>query len=802
MVIASPWPEGPPAEGWGVKTLTRKLLRDVARLKGQVVTIALVVASGVMAFVMLQSTLRSLNEARAAYYEQYRLADVFVRLERAPEWIARRLARLPGVAVVETRVVEDLMVPMPGDPEPIPGRVLSIPEREPPALNDLRLTAGRMPEPLAPDEVVILDQFASAWGLSPGQHLPAVLNGTLHELTIVGVAMAPEFLLAAGGYEVDARRFVVLWMLRPMLEPLFRMEGAFNDASFRLQPGAAPEATLAAVDRELAPYGAFHAVERKRTPSDAAFENELGTLRAMEWSMPAAFLGVAAFLVNVVLARLVFLERGQIAVLKAVGYPSLRVGGHYLGVVAVTIATGGALGIGLGVWRGRWMTGMYMQSFRLPAGSYHVSLLQILLALSIAALAGGSGALVAALRVAALPPARAMRPPAPLRYRQSLLERLGVSYLLGTSATMVIREITRRPLRFAVSTLSIGMGVGIFIFGRCLMDSYGQLFHEVYPRQHREDLSVYFRETVPERAVRELEHIPGVRLAEPERVVPVRFRAGPNYRDSVIRGVPYPSELRHILDAQRRRIEPPDEGLLMTDQLAETLGVGVGDELQVDVLEGKWGTRSARVVGLLHEPFGLQAYTRTRWLDAWLGEEPRATAALLSIERAESAAVRERFKRMPAVIGTSSSARVLAKFDAQTGEMLLAVTLLLTVSAGALSLGVVYNNARVALSLLSRELATLRVLGFTRREVSVLLLGPLALQVCLGLPLGAWLGTLWSRGQATNNSSELVRLPLYISNATYGGAALVALVAGVLSALLVSRRLAELDLIGVLKSQE
>jgi putative ABC transport system permease protein len=789
---------------WVVSALLVKTFRDVVRLKGQASTIALVLGCGVLAILMMSSTHYSIKSARDAYYAAYRFADVFVRLERAPDGAAASLRSIRGVVAVQTRIVLDVMVPKPDQLEPLLGRVISLPHPGEPALNGVYLASGRLPNPNARDEVLILRQFAEAHGLGPGDQLPIVLSGVLHELSIVGIGMSPEYVFATSGQAgaADAKKFVVIWMPKAALAAAARMEGAFNDVSLRVAPGIAIERVLADVDLELAGRGALPAVPRERQPSHHMLSTELGHLGSLALSIPLAFLGVAAFLVNVVVSRLVFLERTEIAVLKAIGYSKARIASHYLGLVSLIVLLGTAVGIVSGKWAGSWMTGVYMRAFSFPVGENRLPPQILVLAALVAFAAAAFGALGAVLRVARLPPAQAMLPPAPLHYRRSLLSSPGWSRYLGTGSMMILREITRRPVRFFMSSLGIAMGIAIFILGNFSWDSFDHLFREVFPRQQRGDLVVSFIEPRPTRAVRELAQLPGVIDAEGYRTVPVRFRHGSRSKDGVVIALPARARLRQVLHQDRTVIELPDYGLMMTDRLAERLGLSVGDEVELELHEGDWSSRRVQVVRLIDESFGIQAYADFDWLHRVLGEAPRVDSVSLRLDELHGDEVRARFKDQPFVRSSSRLRELIENFERQTGDMIGVITLLLAISAASISIGVVYNNARVALSLRSRELASLRVLGFTRREISSILLGELWLQVMVGIPLGMTLGTWWAHLQAMSFEQETLRFPVHIAASTYGKAGIIALVAGVSSAMLVRRRLDHLDLVSVLKARD
>jgi len=787
-----------------IGALHRKLLRDLGELRGQLLSIALVVACGVAAYVALRSTWDSLLMSRATYYERYRFADVFARCKRAPEALRTRREAVPGVALAETRVSESGLVPLPALPEPASGQVVSIPAGRPPALNALTLRSGRVVEPGHADEVVILETFAQAHQLVPGSRLPVVLNGRLRQLRVVGTAASPEYIMAMAPGELapDPARFAVLWMDRAALAPAFQMEGAFNDVTFRLQPGASEAAVLDGVNTLLEPYGGLGAIGRAKQLSHFMLSGELAQLESMATVVPAIFLGVAAFLLNVVLSRLVFLQRGQIATLKAVGYRDLAVGLHFLELVTAIVLVGAALGLALGAWLGRAMTELYAGFFHFPVLEYRLGLPVALTAVGISLLSAVVGALVSVAAVVRLPPAEAMRPPAPAGYRRTALERLGLLALLGPAERMIVREVERRPLRLLLSSVGIAMAVAITVVGQFWSDAMDYMMDVQFGQAMREDLTVVFRSPRPARALRELAHLPGVLRVEGLREVPVRVRSGARSRDTVLIGYPDGAELRRVLDQHGVEEPLPERGLVLTGKLAEVLGVQPGDPVTLEVREGERAHLVAPLVSTVNEAFGLQAHARATTVAALLGEEPRVTSALLLLDPAAGDRARARLKELPEVASVTRRDNLTERFDAQSRNMILVFTVILTAFASVIAVGVVYNNARVALSMRSRELASLRVLGFTHAEVATILVGELALQVCLAILPGLVFGTWLATAMMSLTDPETYRFPVIISARSYAFAVVVALAAGAASALLVLGRLRALDLIAVLKTRD
>ena len=772
-------------------------------MRGQVFTIGLVVAAGVAAFVTLQGTWASLESSRVTYYERQRFADVFAHLKHAPIGVEKDLQTVPGVAEIETRISEPVMVPIATMREPASGLVVSLPDHGTQRLNRLRLVEGSLPEAGRADDAAIVESFARAHRLSVGDAVPVVINGVMRSVRITGIAMSPEhvFPTPVAGFFADEKRSAVFWMRRGVVESAFGLSNAFNDVSVRLQPGASEAAVIAAIDRVIAPYGGLGAYGRDDQFSNAIVTSELQGLEAMATFAPMIFLGVAAFLLNVVLSRLVLLQRAQIATMKAVGYRKLEIALHYVKLVCVIALGGSVLGIAAGAYLGSAMTDLYTQYFKFPGLAYEFDPSVISIAVFVSVIAGVVGAFGSATKVANLPPAESMRPPAPPNYASSFLSRIGLYRAIAPGARMVVREIERQPIRTALSVLGIALAVAIMVVGRVSTDAMDLLLDMQFGRAWRENVAVTFLNPVSERAVRELGGLPGVRRAEPLRSVPVRFVHGATKREASIVGYPDDAQLRQIVDVDQRVVSLPASGVMLTGLLAERLGLEVGDMVSAELLEGDRRTLELRVSKLVAEPFGLQGHMRLAELQRVLAEGSVSSMALLRVDPRHYPATEARLKTYPNIGGVLRKQTIIEQFESQSADMMFVMSLILTLFAATIAIGVVYNNARVALSMRSRDLASLRVLGFNRAEVSAILLGELSFQILMAIPIGLVIGAWMSGALLAMNDPEQFRLPLVVSSQTYGYATTVTLVAGAISALLVRRKLDKLDLIGVLKTR-
>ncbi|MEE8523845.1 MAG: ABC transporter permease, partial [Thermoanaerobaculia bacterium] len=701
-------------------------------------------------------------------------------------------------------VVVSVTLDIPDLPEPAVGRLISVPERRRAMLNDIALQRGRYLEPGRYDEVIVSEGFALARGLEPGDSVAAIINGRRRDLEIVGIALTPEYVYAIrpGELIADEGRFGIFWMGRKALANAFDMEGGFNDVALKLMPGASEDEVIDRLDRLLEPYGGLGAIPRKLQTSHWYLDSELSQLQGSGLIIPSIFLAVAAFLLNVVLTRIVAVQREQIAALKALGYSNREIGFHYTQWSLSISLFGGVTGTLAGAWLGSLLIRMYNDYFRFPFLEYQLSTGVVLGALAFSILAAVVGAASAVKRAVRLPPAEAMRPEPPGNYRQSWLERAGLRTLLSQPMRMVLRNVQRQPLRSLTSVIGIAFAGAMMVVGLFFIDAIEELVYVQFDVAQRQDVTVTFVEPVSASADYELRHLPGVIYSEPLRSVPVRLRAGHRSRQAAIIGLPDGARLHRVVDVSLKPVALPPEGLVLSAKLAEVLAVERGDTLILEVLEGSRPVRQAVVADLVDEYMGTSVYMEVDALRRLMREGRNLSGASLQVDAAFLEPLYRRLKALPAVAGVAVKSATVDAFRQQMDDSIGIMILFNVLFASIIAFGVVYNAARVSLSERSRELASLRVLGFTRAEISFILLGELALVTLLAIPAGFVIGYGLSALVVTAFDNELYRFPLIVSMETYGRSALVVLIAAVLSGLVVRRRLDHLDLVEVLKTKE
>ncbi|MFV0513658.1 MAG: ABC transporter permease [Jhaorihella sp.] len=783
--------------------LNRKLTRDLWRIKGQAIAIAMVIAVGVLMLVMMTGLVASLEETRRAYYERYRLADVFAPVARAPRHLLPELRLIPGVAAAETRVTGSALIDLDGTGLPVQARAVSLPDQHAPLLNAIHLTDGRMVEPGHPDEAVILNSFARARGLRPGDRLEVTMNGFRRTIEIVGFAQSPEFLYSTAPGELvpDDARFAVLWMSRTALEAVFDMQGAFNEALMSLGRGTDPAAVIAAADRLLDRYSGLGAYGVADLGSNRFISEEINGLRQSTGTVPPVFLAVAAFLLYIVISRMVQAEREEIGLIKAFGYTDWEVGGHYFKLI-LTIAAGGAVaGCLMGIAAGRAMVDLYLIYYKFPFLVFRLDASSFLSGFFVSILSASAGGLLVLRRVFALSPAEAMRPAAPADYSRTGRFR-ALQRFLDQPTRMVLRRLTRAPGRMAGAVAGIAAGVALSASMASILSSFDEMIELTFGVMDRGDLTVTFAQPIAARSAFDLQSLPGVIEVEPVRTVPAILRNGQNsYRGAVFGLVGRP-RLNRALNRGQAPIPMPRDGIILSTGLAQRLNIGPGRTLVLDVREGRRPVLEIPVIAVADTLLGSPAYMDIEALNRALKEPLRVSGAHLRIDAAHADALYRRLKAMPMVAGVSLKAESRAALQQTMDQGAGSTRFIMALVAAIITFGVIYNAARVAQAERAHDLASLRVLGFSRAEVAFVLLGELAAVTLLALPLGGIAGYYLTFAISAGFSTDIYQVRASLTPENYGMAVAVVVVAALVSGWLVKRDIDRVDIVTALKTRE
>lgn len=787
-----------------MQAIDKKLLRDFKRLWIQAFAIALVLGCGVAILLTSVGMYTAISDTRTAYYERNRFADVFSHATRAPLSLLAEIAQIDGVLSVEARTSGDAILDIPGRTKTAVGRILSYPETDTPILNVPLLIEGRFPDPLIPDEVVVNAPFAEANGFQPGDSLSANLRGQKRVLTIVGTALSPEFVytIGPGALMPDNASYGIIWMPERAASAAFDMTGAFNDVSLTLAAGVSTEPVIDALDDLFEPYGGLGAYDRTTHQSNAFLDAEINQLKGTAAVLPPIFFGISAFLVSMVMSRIIALERSEIGLLKAIGYSNVEVCLHYLMLAGLIALVGVVLGWIAGTILARSVALQYAQFFNFPYVIFQVSYWVYAAAGLAGLLTTTLGAAQGALKAARLDPAIAMQPPAPPRFKRSFVDEAMTRLPLSQSTIMILRSLIRWPFRSFLTSLGLSLAVASVIASTFINDALDEIVDLAFYQTNRQDAMLLFAEDVPETALEDVRNLPGILQAEGQQFHAAILHNGHLSKRVAVDSRRPGTDLSRVLDTNGQPLSAPPGGILLSLRLASHLGVESGDTIEAEFLSGRRETFQLTVTGLVEQHFGLGAYMDFEFMNALFRQAPRLSTANVSLDDLQIDALHAAIKDLPRLTGIIEMNENRRSFEDTIEQNVIVMNTIYITIAVLITVGVAYNAARIQLSERARELASLRILGFGRGEISYILVGEMMLIALIAQPFGWLIGAWIAYAMTSAFTSDLYAIPLVLKPATFALGSLVVLGAAFVSVMIVRRRLDRLDLVAVMKTRE
>lgn len=787
-----------------MQALDRKLVRDFGRLWKQALAIAMVLACGVAILLTGFGMYKALSDTRETYYERNRFADVFSDLRRAPQSLAAELSAIDGVWAVQIRSVGTAVLDLPGVEESVTGRILSLPVDGPPLLNVPVVTQGRYPAPTATDEVMVNANFAQANGFALGDQFSANLNGQKRALTITGTARSPEFIytIGPGAIMPDNATFGILWMAEPAVAAAFDLRGAFNDVSLKLNARANRPEVIAQVDALLDPYGGLGAYDRSLHLSDSFIDAEITQLRTMASILPPIFFAISAFLVSMVMGRIIALERSQIGLLKAIGYSDVEICLHYLMLAGLIAVAGVVIGWIVGSGLARLLAHQYAIYFDFPFLIFGLSPWVYAAAGLAAVLTTTLGAAQSALRAARLAPAIAMLPPAPTQFKRTLIDRGMAALHLDQSTVMILRSVLRWPLRSGLTVLGLAFAVATVTSPAFMTDALDEIVDSAFYETNRQDAILVFSHDMPETVLNTVAALPAVLQVEGQQYHPVILRHGPHEKRVAIEARRPGTDLSRVVDRAGRQISPPSDGIILSERLAAQLQMQIGDTVEVEFLTGRKETYPLRLTQIIDQYFGIGAYMELEAVNDLLRQSPRISMANVALDETALPDLHAAIRDIPNLVSMVMTSQSRRSFSETIGQNVVVMNTVYLTIALLITIGVAYNAARIQMSERARELASLRILGFTRGEVSYILIGEIMLLAVLAQPLGWVIGWMIASAMTEGFDSDLYNIPLVLDPANFARGSLVVLLASLGSVLIVRQRLDRQNLVSVMKVRE
>lgn len=792
-----------------MSVLTKKLLRTIRHTRGPFLAVVAVVMAGISLYVAMATSYYNLSRSQTDFYRTYFFADYYFHVVKAPEQVVKQIAAIPGVAKATGRLQKDLPL-LKENNRRATVRLISYPLPMSGEVNQLQVLTGRLFNQYSPGgrmEILTDPQFARVNHLSVNDTVKIIAAGRVVPLTVVGTATGPELIYPmpdAASLVTDPQTFGIIMLSHHLAQQILNLPGQINQVVIKLAPGADEKKVRQQVERILQPYGNLAAYPRQQQLSHAVLQSKLDGLRASSRFLPIIFLGIAAAIQFIVLGRLIKSQRTQIGVMKALGYRNGQIIAHYTAYALAVAFAGALLGCLLGVLLASVISQTFAEYFNLPAALSGVNLQAILYGFWLSLATGGLAGITASQGISKIQPATAMRPAPPKKGGPILLEKWQWFWRqLDACRKMSWRTTLRHRGRFVFTLAGVMLAVGMLVAALFTRDAVDFMLREHFQQQQRYDYLLRFSNPVKENELLAIRRLAGVQKVEPLLELPVRLHYQGKAEEDLLVGLPAGVTLKKLTDAAGQPLHLPPSGLLVHARTAQKLGLQPGHWVTVETLAEKGISRKAtvKVAGIHHQIIGRASYIRLPQANQLLGESHLVSGAMLLVDPGLSAELANQLDRLTGVAFILSKQKELAYFKQNLDSLLYTVSLMV-LFASLLGFAIVYNTAVVNLNDRKRELASLRVLGFTAREVAGLLRRDTMLQSLPGVLLGLPFGYFMAQGYVQAVSSDLFTLPAVIYPATYLYAALGGILFVAAAHLLAVRQLRQLDLAEVLKNKD
>jgi len=787
--------------------LWKKMIRDLRENKGAYLATIIIIVIGLMVFTSFSMVMDNLRLSQQSFYKNQNFADGFIEVQAMPPSEIEKLQDIQGINDVQGRLVKDVKVLFPNRDENVYLRLVSVDPAKKNPINGVQLKQGI---PLSNKEMNILidNKFFEANNLKLNEEIEIIADGKKRALRIIGVGRSPEFIYAlrtSSDLYPSPESFGIAYIPFEVMKTLFPERETMNNIVFTLRPGADYDNVKERLKPELKPYGLKSIYPRKDQTSHLLLTQELKGLEATARVLPLLFLSIAGMILYIMLKRMVEQQRGQIGILKAFGYTHKEILSHYMSYALTIGILGGIIGGFLGIALSFPFTTLYQTYFNMPGLTSKFSplylVLSILLSLGFSLFAGYQGCK----GILILQPAEAMRPPAPPIGKKTWLEKITIFWnMLTVQGKMAVRNMSRNKSRSIFIFLGIMFTFSLLGLTWSMNDLSQRMLFDQYEKVETYDVKVSLSNPLNQKKVsRELNHFPGVTRVEAMAEIPVTLKNKWYKKDVVLLGIPEDSTLYNILDKNYNKVDPPKNGLLISERLAKLLGTEVGTKLNVESLMIKDPDKAKQleVVGVIPQYLGLNAYMDINSLQEFLGQGELATSFMLRMDEESIALLQNEFRKSAAVSGIDDQTERLA----QTKELMASfygMIFILALIGIITGFAIIYNSSVITLSERSHELASMMVLGMTPAEVLSVITFEQWFIGIFAMLAGIPMSQILLIGMSQSISNDVYTMPTNITASSFLIAFFVTAASIWIAQRFAGKKIQKLSLVDVLKSRE
>jgi putative ABC transport system permease protein len=787
-----------------MKALNKMLIRDMIKSKGQYIAAASVIFAGIIMFVACFMSYKNLDVSMNKYYKDYNFLDYYAKAQNITPKDMERVKAIAGVKKVESRIVMDVSANM-GESNRTTLRLISSIKDAPPLINKLYYKSGGYFKGEDKNQCLINKNFADYYKLKVGDSVNTAINSKDYNFKIVGIVESPEYIVAiksAASPMPSAESFGIIYVREDKIKDILGEQVAYNEMHFLFNEEANPEVLKKEIESELKSTGLYFGTLRKNQLSSAMVESEIKELKSIALIFPGLFLLVAAMIIYTMEKRIINNQRTLIGVMKAMGYSSRKITGHYV-LMAIFIALIGALsGVIGGFYLGGWMTKMYTEFFNIPIMDTRFYMEILFMGVLISLITCIFSAYNGVKRISKIQPAEAMRSEVPRVGRRIFLERFeGLWEKVPFRWKISIRNIFRNPQRTLLTMLGTVVTVMFFMVTLFFMDSMKYIVKEQFTKFQTYDYKISFNASMEEKRLSDIIALEGVKKVEPIGEMPCEIVNGSKKEETILMALTKNSSFYHLKNENKLAIDVTDDGVLIAETIAEKLSIKVGDEVTLKLYGSSKVESKIRVTGLVKQYTGFNCFISQKEFAKLLGRNKTVSGVVISIDKDKESDIRKKLSAISYIDNFESREKAQSNFNFAIAFMYEFITIMIVFGA-VMGFAVIFNITIINIMERKRELTSMKVMGYKSREIESTIFRENMILGIFSLLPGVIVGRIMCEVLAKFFSTDLFSLEIYISPTTYIFSFISVVVFIILSQLANRKSIVRLDMVEVLKNKE
>lgn len=722
-----------------MKKLDKRLFRLINNTKGQYIAVLAIVVTGLFVFTAVSNSALNLKDSLNDYYVETNFADIFVSAISLPQKLESSIIGESDISEAEARLVFDTSFITDDDEDKVNVRAVSVDKNEN-KINKLYIKSGK--RALSEKDIIVIEQFAVARNINVGDQIKLQINGRQYKFNVSAIAASSEYTYIMENEQAmlpDPENFGIVYIEEDYLRKIYGSKGNFNEILIEINNEDKLDETSEFLEDHLDKYGVKRVIKKDDQLSNSMMKQEIEGLEMMSKSVPVIFLVFAGIMLSSMLSRIIKKDRTAIGILKALGYKNSEVIVHYLKYAASVGVIGGLIGSIVGTALSGAMTNYYLVFFNIPTLTIKVYYDRIIISIILSCLFCIVSGFWGVKGITKINPAESMKPESPGKGKRILIEKIKIIWNhIPFSWKMVLRSIFREKKKFAFVGAAVAITCGMMVMTIWMIDIMDVMFNKHYNEFMKMEYNINFIGFENENAKKEVAENINVEDIEGRIELPFELENGKKSKIVNVIGLEKNTVFYGFEDMKGSKVYIPDDGILISSNLATGLNVKTGDSILLKNFLPNKDDGYVTVKGIIKQSLGINGYMNLNYLNDKFLDKGIINGIYLNSDDDVSS----KLKDVKNINTIQSQNDMRSAFEEYTGLINVSMGFMVIFS-GLLGFIIMYSMTLMSINERTLEFSSLRVMGFSKKEIFNMLVRENMIMsfigIIVGIPLGLWL---------------------------------------------------------------